>query len=866
MKNHQHSAKTGPKRGCIQKTACCASRATHPSVCSPLIMTPIVLPRNSPRAQIEEGQLRKVVRLVTADSDYDEDMSRAEVHRAAGQLLATPGNLVRFHKSLAQLDAKRRWSALSEQDRQPWEERAAAETSRWNEWKAAEASTASASAPQAAGKKKDKDSADAKGDTGAAAKKKDKEKDAEGGGGKGGGGKGGKGGGGGAGGGGEPSSKRAKKESDGGADAKKAAKSDAKGGASATAAEKGAPARSGSATAAAATRAATAGRSNECPELGFGWVCVVKRRANATGAKVSDKVYISPEGERFTSRVKVLKHLGLEVDPLDGAAKPPKAPRAMTKRERAKARVAEARARLHATLARSQKAHEERLAAEAESDKGGLVEMPEPDGRLPIAPAELAGEAMALWSFASSFERVLNLSAFRVDDFLAALNRTDGTPSGLLSEIHTRLLRGLLSDVGRLRAKHQAPPPLGVPLLLQQVPHASAVTPTSWPEVLRTVCCLLREAAPETSDGAAALRALSAPSADYYADVTPPQKLALLSGLTQVYLDLGEAGPLADRVKVEDLLKGHFESVQGAEARARRDAEGAAKRDAAAAVAAIEARRDKRIGEATKAVSSEALAAQMAAMAALEEAASAGRGSAAMRARAEAEAKASAPVPTVPLRSRRSKSRRARRATRRRREAAGAGRRGGRGRAGRRPVRGRGGGAARPGQGGQADRARAPAQVEGGERGAAERDRGPRAKGAGEGHRARRAVGPRGRAPRRAAVAHGGAQGGVEAARRDGRRGGEGGRRGQGGEEGAARLPGVQRGVRRRLPDKGGADRRRPPRAALLELLPRRVAPLRAGAAADRVGQVGVRPAAAAAARAGRRLGVGVLRHARRRP
>ena len=74
--------------------------------------------------------------------------------------------------------------------------------------------------------------------------------------------------------------------------------------------------------------------------------------------------------------------------------------------------------------------------------------------------------------------------------------------------------------------------------------------------MLRTVCCLLREAAPETSDGAAALRALSAPSADYYADVTPPQKLALLSGLT-VYLDLGEAGPLADRVKVEDLLKGH---------------------------------------------------------------------------------------------------------------------------------------------------------------------------------------------------------------------------------------------------------------------------------------------------------------------
>ena len=305
------------------------------------MVTPIAPPRASPCAQIEEGQLRKVVRLVTADSDYDEDMSRAEVHRAAGQLLATPGNLVRFHKSLAQLDAKRRWSALSEQDRQPWEERAAAETSRWNEWKAAEASTASASAPQAAGKKKDKDSADAKGDTGAAAKKKDKEKDKEGGGGKGGGGR----------------AARAAAAAPAAAGSRRRSGQRRSPTAAPTrrrprrmprAAQPPRPPRGRRQEAAARQRRRRRGRrrrdgAHRVPRARV-WVGVRGEAARERdGREGVGQGYISPEGERFTSRVSV--HLGLEVDPLDGEAKPQGAA-LMTKRERAKARVAEARARL----------------------------------------------------------------------------------------------------------------------------------------------------------------------------------------------------------------------------------------------------------------------------------------------------------------------------------------------------------------------------------------------------------------------------------------------------------------------------------------------------------------------------------------
>ena len=122
---------------------------------------------------------------------------------------------------------------------------------------------------------------------------------------------------------------------------------------------------------------------------------------------------------------------------------------------------------------------------------------PEPPGRLPLSNGLLASEVVPLWSFAVGFERVLQLSSFTPDAFCAAIQRTE--PSTLLSELHVRLLRGLLSEYAALRIKHQAPPPMGVSLLLQQLPPPTVVNSTSWPEVLRTVCWLMPDAEPDAT-------------------------------------------------------------------------------------------------------------------------------------------------------------------------------------------------------------------------------------------------------------------------------------------------------------------------------------------------------------------------------
>ena len=51
-----------------------------------------------------------------------------------------------------------------------------------------------------------------------------------------------------------------------------------------------------------------------CPEFGEGWIRMSRQRGEST--KHVDHYYVSPDGKTFNSRPKVLKHLGLEVDPL----------------------------------------------------------------------------------------------------------------------------------------------------------------------------------------------------------------------------------------------------------------------------------------------------------------------------------------------------------------------------------------------------------------------------------------------------------------------------------------------------------------------------------------------------------------------
>ena len=156
----------------------------------------------------------------------------------------------------------------------------------------------------------------------------------------------------------------------------------------------------------------------ECPEFGAGWMCVTKRRGVSTGAKASDKTYISPDGRSFNSRVKVLKHLGLSEDPLE---KPKASNRPLTAKERQKQRQTEQRSRLNATIARSNANFEQRRDSDEATSLTAKGGWPEPPGRLPLSNGLLSAELVPLWSFAVGFERVLNLQAFTPDEFCAAL-------------------------------------------------------------------------------------------------------------------------------------------------------------------------------------------------------------------------------------------------------------------------------------------------------------------------------------------------------------------------------------------------------------------------------------------------------------
>ena len=191
-----------------------------------------------------------------------------------------------------------------------------------------------------------------------------------------------------------------------------------------------------------------------CPELGEGWVCISKKRLGGQGSKQVDKTYVSPDGKQFNSRKKVLQYLGLESDPLEPNAKPPKPPRAFTHKERQKQRLGEAKA-LQACLTRSQRTHERLVQLEAGYDaslpfiKGSS---PEPPGRLPLTDGSIAADLMPIWAFVTSFSHVLTLQP-AVDDFCKHLQRQER--SVLLAEVHVRLLRSLLSNIHELRDKHQ---------------------------------------------------------------------------------------------------------------------------------------------------------------------------------------------------------------------------------------------------------------------------------------------------------------------------------------------------------------------------------------------------------------------------
>ena len=99
---------------------------------------------------------------------------------------------------------------------------------------------------------------------------------------------------------------------------------------------------------------------------------------------------------------------------------------------------------------------------------------------------EYAADVLAVWSFARSFGPALQLHPFTLEDLCTALERDapirhstrdaaagrplDDTPNPdeppriapLLAELHLRLLRAVLRDVGQLRTTEQLPTPLEV--------------------------------------------------------------------------------------------------------------------------------------------------------------------------------------------------------------------------------------------------------------------------------------------------------------------------------------------------------------------------------------------------------------------
>ncbi|KAL3912275.1 MAG: hypothetical protein SGPRY_008391 [Prymnesium sp.] len=121
--------------------------------------------------------------------------------------------------------------------------------------------------------------------------------------------------------------------------------------------------------------------------------------------------------------------------------------------------------------------------------RGGRV-WPVPQGKLMLSRStcHLASQVMGAWSLAMTFCSELQLTHFWPNTLCAALQR-DGE-SVLLAELHMRLLTALLHPAHTPRLT-QFQPPAEPSQLLQQLPSADCVTPSSWPEVVRCVCGLL---------------------------------------------------------------------------------------------------------------------------------------------------------------------------------------------------------------------------------------------------------------------------------------------------------------------------------------------------------------------------------------
>eukprot|EP00966_Prymnesium_polylepis_P034157 793975-Prymnesium_polylepis.1 len=153
---------------------------------------------------------------------------------------------------------------------------------------------------------------------------------------------------------------------------------------------------------------------------------------------------------------------------------------------------------------------------------------------------------MSVWAFASSFSERLGLTRFPAADLCTCLQR-EGEPT-LLIELCMTLLRTLLRSTdekeGSLRAA-QLPPPSEAALVLQQLPPADLVTPTTWAEVLRSVGWLLPDfAPPELQD--ACRDALSAMQRGGFASLGVAGRLALLRGLCDACL---QATPLQEALR-----------------------------------------------------------------------------------------------------------------------------------------------------------------------------------------------------------------------------------------------------------------------------------------------------------------------------
>ena len=152
-----------------------------------------------------------------------------------------------------------------------------------------------------------------------------------------------------------------------------------------------------------------------------------------------------------------------------------------------------AASRLQAAMHRSSQAKLDAQRLEAEGGGIAAATRPEPEGWLPLTEPAVAAELMTVWAFSSSFGDVLGLSRFTAAELCLSLQRA-GEPA-LLIEFCSALLRTLLRAAHDLR-ETQLPPPFEAALLLQQLPIAELVTPTTWAEILRTVGWLLPDFAP----------------------------------------------------------------------------------------------------------------------------------------------------------------------------------------------------------------------------------------------------------------------------------------------------------------------------------------------------------------------------------